>query len=463
MSHELRTPLNAILGFAQLMQRDGALPEHQRDNLAVIGRSGTHLLELINDVLEFSKIEAGQTNLVPTRFDLHRTLDELEEMMRLRTEHKGLQLICERADNVPQFIETDQRKLRQILINLLTNAVKFTEQGGITLRCRCQPQETSSSSADDRLSLHFEIQDSGIGMTSSEQEILFEAFTQTKSGQRAQEGTGLGLPISRQFVQLMGGDISVHSQLGSGSIFMFNIQIKRVDVADIQLPHPTRQVIGIAPGQPDYRILIVDDNVESRVLLSKLLESVGLTIFEAENGQQAVDLYERWHPHLIWMDMRMPILNGYEATQQIKATARGQATTVIALTASVFEEDRTMILSNGCDDFVRKPFRADEIFEKMEKHLGVRYIYEETTLAKPNKRSSELMALTPEALACLPSTWLTDLHNAAIQGEMEQLLLLIDQIEDKHSQLAPPLTKLVQQFRFDKLVALTQNHSDDQT
>lgn len=163
MSHELRTPLNAILGFAQLMQRDGALPEHQRDNLAVIGRSGTHLLELINDVLEFSKIEAGQTNLVPTRFDLHRTLDELEEMMRLRTEHKGLQLICERADNVPQFIETDQRKLRQILINLLTNAVKFTEQGGITLRCRCQPQETSSSSADDRLSLHFEIQDSGIG------------------------------------------------------------------------------------------------------------------------------------------------------------------------------------------------------------------------------------------------------------------------------------------------------------
>jgi signal transduction histidine kinase/DNA-binding NarL/FixJ family response regulator len=454
MSHELRTPLNAILGFAQIMRRDTTIPAPQQENIAIINRSGEHLLDLINDVLEISKIEAGQNILTPTSFDLHHTLDDIEEMMRIRAEKKDLHLIFERAPNVPGYIKTDERKLRQVLINLLHNGIKFTEEGGVTLRVRSQESENSA------LSLLFEVEDTGVGIAPEEIDSLFEPFTQTESGQQIQTGTGLGLPISRQFVQLMGGNISVTSQMGQGTIFKWDIQVEPAEAAAIEARQPTRRVMGLASDQPGYRILIAEDNFESRTLLRKLLEGVGFEVQEAANGQQAVEMHECWQPHLVWMDMRMPVMDGYEATKQIKASLQGQATTIIALTASAFEENRAMVLSSGCDDFVRKPFRETELFDKMAEHLGVRYLYE--YLAQPPEQDRDLPApktLTPADLASLPADWVTSLHDAARRGQAKLIFELLEQIQPEHTLLAEVLKQWVDEFRFDKIVSLIEQKS----
>lgn len=455
MSHELRTPLNAILGFAQLMERDSNIPPTHQESLSIISRSGEHLLSLINDVLEMSKIEAGRTTLHEQNFDLHRLLDDLEDMFRLRAEEKGLQLIVDRTPDVPQFIRTDESKLRQVLINLLGNAVKFTYEGGISLRVRLNGQQSSQlpnhQTTQTTTHLHFEVTDTGLGIPSNELERLFEAFVQTSSGEQLQEGTGLGLPISRQFVRLMGGDITVSSQDGHGSTFAFNIQVKPAEAVDFQAQ--TRRVVGLESDQPQYRILIVEDTWANRKLLVNLLEPLGFEVREATNGQEGLAIWDTWQPHLIWMDLRMPIMNGYEAAQQIKASDKGQATIIIALTASAFEEQRTLVLSAGFDDFVRKPFRSSDIFDKMSKHLGVRYQYEavDTQDNGRQKRTS----LTAADLAVLPETWVSELHHAAIRGKDKIIFELLDQIQSDHEWLAEALGQLVHDFRFDKIVELT--------
>nr|MDJ0845301.1 PAS domain S-box protein [Crocosphaera sp.] len=355
MSHELRTPLNAILGFTQVMQRDQTLKEEHKHNLEIIGRSGEHLLELINDILEMTKIEAGRTTFNKTQFDLYRLLDNLESMLHLKAEEKNLQLLFEKTTDLPQYIETDEGKLRQVLINLLGNAIKFTQEGGVILRIKT----SEITDENQEIILTFEVEDTGPGIAAEEVDQLFEAFGQTETGRNSNEGTGLGLPISRKFVQLMGGEISVSSILGQGSLFAFTIQANLIHAHRIKVNKPPRRVVGLVPHQPNYRILAVDDRLESRILLVKLLSSMGFNVRQASNGQEALDIWEHWQPHLIWMDMRMPILDGYKATERIKATPQGQETVIIALTASAFEEERNLVLSAGCDDFMRKPFREE--------------------------------------------------------------------------------------------------------
>ncbi|MEM8779271.1 MAG: PAS domain S-box protein, partial [Cyanobacteria bacterium P01_G01_bin.49] len=313
MSHELRTPLNAILGFTQVMQRDDYLNEENKQNLNIIGRSGEHLLELINDILEMTKIEAGRTTFNQSSFDLYRLLNNLESMLYLKAEEKNLQLIIEQTPAVPQYIQTDEGKLRQVLINLLGNAIKFTQEGGVILRVKGDTPKNKKKS----ITLTFEVEDTGPGIAEAEIGQLFEAFGQTEAGKNSHEGTGLGLPISRKFVQLMGGKITVSSVLGRGSLFAFTIKANIVTANSIKINKPTRRVIGLAPNQPQYRILAVDDRLESRILLVKLLSSMGFNVRQASNGQEALDVWEAWEPHLIWMDMRMPIIDGYKATQRI--------------------------------------------------------------------------------------------------------------------------------------------------
>jgi signal transduction histidine kinase/CheY-like chemotaxis protein/streptogramin lyase len=482
MSHELRTPLNAILGFARLVGRDPALPAKQKENLDVISRSGEHLLGLINDVLEISKIEAGQHTLLKSGFDLYRALDTLEEMFRFRAGQKGLRLVFERTPDVPRYVKTDERKLRQVLTNLLSNAVKFTQEGSVMLRvsksqngqmgewANGQTPVQSSPVGDDDSHLlptpysllQFEIEDTGVGIAPEEMDVLFEAFTQTESGRRVQQGTGLGLPISRQFVRLMGGEITASSQVGQGTVFEFDIQAEPADSAEIRARQPARQVIGLEPGQPDYRILVVEDNLESRTLLHKVLAEVGFTVQEAVNGQQAVELHSNWHPHLIWMDMRMPVMDGYQATRQIKATPQGQDTAIIALTASAFEEERDEVLAAGCDGFVRKPFREAEVFEVMAQHLGVRYVYRDLAPHAGQEAEEQLsQALTPTDLAALPSDWVSELYQAARGGKARSILALLEQIESDHAPLARALAQLVHEFRFDRIVALTKPQGND--
>jgi two-component system sensor histidine kinase/response regulator len=316
MSHELRTPLNAILGFSQLMAHDPGLTTEQQEYLETIGRSGEHLLGLINDVLELSKIDAGGVTLQEESFDLHRLLDGLEEMFRLRAADKRLMLVFDRAPDVPQYVRTDQGKLRQVLMNLLGNAVKFTQEGGITLRVGKGPMGYSPRAGS--VLLHFEVEDTGPGIAPEELDAVFDAFAQTASGQASKEGTGLGLPISLQFVKLMGGDLTVSSDgmPGQGSLFKFDVQIELVDAADVPTSQPARRVIGLEPDQRaadggPYRLLIAEDREASRMLLTKLLEPLGFEVREAVNGQEALEIWEQWEPHLIWMDMRMPVIDGH--------------------------------------------------------------------------------------------------------------------------------------------------------
>ncbi len=445
MSHELRTPLNAILGFAQLMTRSKEITPEHKENLEVIGRSGEHLLTLINDVLDMSKIEAGQTVLNEEDFDLYRLLDNLEDMFHLRAEEKGLRLIVDCDPSVPQYVRTDESKLRQVLINLLGNGIKFTQEGGVALRAGYREEETGSR-------LMFEVEDSGPGIAAEELEVLFDAFAQTAAGQKAQEGTGLGLPISQQFVRLMDGEITVGSEMGKGSIFKFDIQIGLADAPEVETEQPTRRVIGLEPDQPGYRILVVEDVWENRKLMVNLLESLGFEVRGAENGAEGIEVWEAWEPHLIWMDMRMPVMDGYEATKRIKATVQGQATVIVALTASAFEEQRSVVLSAGCDDFVRKPFREEEVFEVMAKHLGVRFVYEETEPV--SGQSTSQAVLTPGALSGLPSDWVAEVHHAATQADAEMILGLIEQIQGEHEGMARALRDLVNGFRFDKIMDL---------
>ena len=434
MSHELRTPLNAILGFVQVMTRDSSLNQDQKEHLEIIGRSGEHLLSLINDVLEMSKIEAGQLTLNEVSFDLYRLLNSLQDMLELKAESKGLQLIFDRAPDVPQYIRADESKLRQVLINLLGNGIKFTESGHVILRVRtgkvaegkgdkgdkgdteekkdfsCQPMTYDHSQRQEStgalvlakwdgvptgeqgseiaalppcssipLPLLFEVEDTGPGIAPEDLDRLFEAFGQTETGRKSQEGTGLGLPISRRFVHLMGGDITVESTPGVGSSFRFYIQINLAEASEVQTLKPHRQAIGLEAGQPTYRILVVEDKWANRQLMVRLLAPLGFEVREATNGQEAIALWQDWHPHLIWMDMRMPVMDGYEATREIKARSGDRSPVILALTANAFEEERLVALAIGCDDFIRKPCQEEVILEKMAEYLGVRYSYTDST------------------------------------------------------------------------------------
>jgi signal transduction histidine kinase/DNA-binding NarL/FixJ family response regulator len=443
MSHELRTPLNAILGFSQLMVRDSAMSPAQREYVDVISRSGEYLLQLINDVLEMSKIEAGRVTLNIESFDLYHMLSSLEEMLKVRATSRGLCLLFERSEHVPHYVRTDESKLRQVLINLISNGIKFTRQGGVTVRI--------DYNADARLL--FEVEDTGVGIEEAELNRVFDIFTQAKGGQESQEGTGLGLPISRRFVRLMGGEIAVRSEVNKGSIFTFDIQAEPTHAAPVPMTSTRKEVIGIAPGQPAYCILVAEDKWESRTLLVKLLEPVGFKMLTAENGQEAVELYESSFPDLIFMDMRMPIMDGYEATHRIKATDRGQRTPIIALTASAFEHERAQILASGCDDFIRKPFNAPEVFEKIAQHLSVQFIYKDQT--------AELVPVEPEQpltaadLASLPADWLAQLNRAAMAANAEEASALIARIREEYSPLADELARLVSGFRFDIIMEVT--------
>ena len=448
MSHELRTPLNAILGFTQLMDSDPNLTTEQQTNLGIINRSGEHLLALINDVLEMSKIEAGRVTLQENCFDLYGLLDILEEMFRLRTDDKSLTLSFARTEEVPQFVQTDEGKLRQVLTNLLGNAVKFTEEGGVALRI--------SKAIEDEC-LIFEIEDTGPGIAPDELETVFEPFVQTANIEQSQEGTGLGLSISRQFARLLGGDISVSSEFGQGSVFRFELPIGVADAAEVKVAQPSRRVAGMEQGQPTYRLLIVDDRETTRQLLVKLLEPLGFEVREAVHGQEAIEIWERWEPHLIWMDMRMPVMDGYEATRRIKAVAKGKDTVIVALTASAFDEDQETILSAGCDDIVRKPFRQEEIFDRLAKHLGVCFIYEEESIQPNSALTAETSdVLTPAALAALPPDWVTELQQATTKANLNQILDLIDQIRGQNGALADALADLAQNFDYKKILALIE-------
>ncbi|WP_244997477.1 PAS domain S-box protein [Richelia sinica] len=465
MSHELRTPLNAILGFAQLLERDISLTTKQRQSLATINRSGEHLLNLINDVLEMSKIEAGRIILNSSSFDLHQLLQTLKDMVDVKAKAKDLTLIFEIAPNIPQYIHTDEGKLRQVLINLLGNAIKFTSVGKVNLRAKAEIGRQARGQ-NYHCILHFEIEDTGRGIAAHELENLFQPFIQTSNTSQVVEGTGLGLAISRQFVKLMGGDIHCHSTLGRGSTFRFHVQVTVAEnfVQKTQLTH--RRVLSLSHTQPHYKILIVDDSQENRDIIVELLTQVGFEVTKATNGKEAIALWQTWQPHLIFMDMRMPIMDGYTATQEIRAREQMQRqqdphhtdTVIVALTASAFEEQRASILAAGCDDLVRKPFREQVIFDTIATHLGVEYIYtdinDDETKNQRSQNGHLQIAEISNYLTLMPVQWVAQLHQAAIEVDADYILQLINQIPPTQEQLANGIEDLVRRFCFDEIIDL---------
>ena len=371
MSHELRTPLNGVLGFAQLLARRKNRDAEDREGLDIIMKSGEHLLGLINDVLSLSKIEAGRVTLEQEAFDVATLVHDVENVLRVRAEEKNLRLVCEIDDTLPRAVAGDQGKLRQILLNLAGNAVKFTSAGSVTIRVAWN---------DGRARL--EVEDTGPGIAAEELPRLFEPFSQTDSGQRTKEGTGLGLALSRDLARLMDGDITVVSEAGRGSCFRVEIALPEAALETIVEPKDRRRVTSLAAGQSPVRVLVVDDTTLNRTVLTRLLASVGFDVRAAAGGEEAVALWESWEPHFIWMDKRMPGVDGLEATRRIRARERSEGRArvpIIALSASALEHERSDILAAGCDDFVAKPFRESMIFTKMREHLGIEYAYESGT------------------------------------------------------------------------------------
>ncbi len=443
MSHELRTPLNAILGYSQLMRRESSLSDSQKGNLQTINRSGEHLLSLINDVLEISKIEADRITVNQTTFDLHGMLNDLESMFRLRADAKGLQLTIERQDDVPRYVQSDESKLRQVLINLLGNAVKFTQQGGVALRTRVGGDDS------DRLRLRVEVEDTGMGIAENELDKVFQPFAQTTSG-RAAEGTGLGLAISREHARRLSGNLTFTSRQGEGSVFRLEIQIAERGPQDLQIQPETRRVVELATDQDQPRILVVDDKEANRQVLAQILESVGFQTREAVNGEEAIRVFQQWSPDAILTDIRMPVMDGLEATRRIKALPGGAETPIVAVSASVFEEDRAEILAAGCDDFLRKPVREEQVFETFARHLRVHYVYEESTEKPEPPQIPDTAHLRGQVLA-LPSDLQTSLHVASIELNAHRVEELLDQVAEHDSELASALLSLTRNFAYPEL------------
>ncbi|MEG4986989.1 AAA family ATPase [Microcoleus sp. BR0-C5] len=477
MSHELRTPLNAIIGFSQLMNQDTNLLTEQKENLNIIYRSGNHLLSLINEVLDLSKVEAGRMTLSETNFDIHQLLADVEEMFALKAKYQGLQLLFECAADVPKYIYADEVKLRQVLINLISNAIKFTSSGSVSVELKSKQAKTQSEAEtqittnQQQTTIIFEIKDTGLGIAADELEKLFKPFVQTASGQKVQQGTGLGLTISRQFVRLMAGEITVISggkaftpgmplkeflEETTGTTFKFDIPVGLADASTIQNQPHSRRVVALAPNQPQYRILVVDDRDYNRQLLVKLLKPVGFEVQEASNGIEALEIWDSYSPHLIWMDMRMPIMDGYEATKRIKGTIKGQATAVIAITASVWEEEKAVILSAGCDDFVRKPFHTEAIFDILAKHLGVDYIYQEQELPSPHSNVTGEPLNFTDLLTAMSKEWIVKLYEAAIDADSELVFQILEEIPESHAFELHTLRNWVTKFQFEKILDLTE-------
>jgi CheY-like chemotaxis protein len=345
------------------------------------------------------------------------------------------------TDEVPHFIASDESKLRQVLINLIGNAIKFTSEGGIAVRV---------ARRGDLLA--FEVEDTGDGISEADLKKLFQAFTQTDTGIRSQQGTGLGLVITRQFIELLGGHIAVRSTVGQGTMFSFDIACE--PAAAVQVAKAKARVIGIeTPTDGPIRILVADDKWENRRLMIEWMKLAGFEVREVTNGREAVEMWEAWEPHLIWMDMRMPVMDGYEATRTIKSHTKGQATVIIALTASAFEHERTIVLSAGCDDFVRKPARESVIFEKISEHLGIRFRYEQVADAGAVQ---EAAPLTAASLAALTQGQRDALRAAADEVDTAAARAVIEQIRPAQPALAAALADLVAQYRFDQLQSLLE-------
>ena len=446
MSHELRTPLNAILGFSQIMAKDRTATESQKENLAIIIKSGEHLFALINSVLDLAKIEAGKVKVESTEFDLANLILDLITMLRGHAEAKGLRLFLDQSSSFPRFIRSDPAKLRQILINLIGNAIKFTEEGEVNVKLAVLTREQGAKD----LELAFDIRDTGPGMAQTDIERIFRPFEQARQ-KGLNEGTGLGLAIAREFITMLGGSISATAELGKGSNFHFTIVGKKV--ADNHIPQ-TQQSWGdivTIDNAPSYKILVIDDQADNRLLLKQLLSPYGFQYREASNGGEGVVISRQWQPHCILMDRRMPVMDGIEATRTIRDLNLLPRPVIIAVTAHAYKEERAEMFAAGCDDFLGKPFKDDHLFATLAKHLPITIA---RTPPHPDSARGADLPIDIDAtdfastLSNLSAEVLVQLQQAFIRCDINR----INDILRPHPEATMALKPLLETFRFDFLI-----------
>ncbi|WP_008310499.1 hybrid sensor histidine kinase/response regulator [Leptolyngbya sp. PCC 6406] len=451
MSHELRTPLNGILGYAQILGRSKVIPDKERHGANIIHQCGSHLLTLINDILDLSKIEARKLDLDPTSLHLPSLLQSVVEMCKIRAEQKGIEFIYQPSSRLPDGVKSDEKRLRQVLINLLGNAIKFTDHGAVTLRVDVL------DCSDTQASLIFQVIDTGVGIDETDCAKLFQAFEQVGDRQKQSEGTGLGLAISQRIVQLMGGQIQVKSQLGVGSEFFFTINLPLVvDWAEEQRGlEGCDRIIGYTGAQ--RTILVVDDRWENRAVLQNLLEPLGFRVIEAQQGQEGLDCLQSEHPDLVVTDLSMPVMDGFEFLNQVRGSETLKQTKVIVSSASVAQLDQQMAINSGGDDFLAKPVDVQELFQLLSKHLSIEWIYE------PQSKASELVISPSQAWVDPPRETLATLLKLAQQANLktlrEQLENLV-QADQMYTPFAEPLLQLAKRFQAEEIEDLLQQNLD---
>jgi signal transduction histidine kinase/ligand-binding sensor domain-containing protein/CheY-like chemotaxis protein len=448
MSHELRTPLNAILGFSNLLREDSVTAK-QREELDLINRSGEHLLHLIDDVIDMAKIETGRKVLEIAPCHLGSLVRDVLEMIRPQAEKKGLELRLVSSPEFPRNVQIDASNLSQVLINLLGNAVKYTQKGSVTLRLNATSPDESR-----HLLLTFDVEDTGIGIPAEDRERIFEVFVQG-SKSTTQKGSGLGLAITRQIVNLMGGTIQVNSALGKGSRFRVELPAELARESEIIAPRAEiGRVIGLEPGQPEYRLLVVEDEQGNSMVLERILESAGFLVRVAADGAEGVEAFQTWRPHFIWMDVRMPVMDGIEAARRIRTLEGGRDVKIVAVTASVFADQRSEVLAAGMDDLIRKPYRPGEVFDCMARHLGVRYRRRENAPAL----RGEAAALRREDVAALPEELRNELANALISLDRERISQVIQRASQQSAPLGAVLAHYADRFAYTQMLDAVKSY-----
>jgi len=457
MSHELRTPLNGILGYAQILKRDRNLTTLQEDGLDIIQQSGEHLLTLISDILDLAKIEAGKLEFQPTSIHLPTFLEGVAGMIHMRTQQKGLGFIYEAMTSIPAGIEADEKRLRQILINLLGNAVKFTDEGQVSLRVSVVNGQSHAASIQNRM--RFEVADTGIGLEPEQLEKIFQPFEQVGNKARQAEGTGLGLPISRQLVQAMGGELQVESQPGQGSTFWFEIPLRVVEVDTEEKQQQARTIIGYKGRR--QKALVVDDRGYNRSVLVNFLEPLGFEIVSAEDGRQAIAQAQAERPDIIFMDMIMPVMMGFEAVQQIRQIPEIKSAIIIGASASVFEKDRQQVKLAGCDDFLAKPVNFGTLLELLDTHLQLEWLYDDEQEGDrcEGDREAGRGQAESENLIPPPEEELEALFEMAMRGNMTSIrerAVELEQADQRYKLFTDELQRLAKAYDDDGVLALIE-------
>ncbi len=446
MSHELRTPLNGILGYTQILQRSKTITPVDQNKIEIIHQCGSHLLTLINDILDLSKIEAQKMELNRSEFHLSSFLQGVVEMCRIKAELKGISFNYQLDSELPIGIQADEKRLRQVLINLLSNAIKFTQEGGVVFKV------TQTHLGHIR----FEIRDTGVGINPEEQSRLFQAFEQLGDGKQQTEGTGLGLAISQKIVNLMGSRIEVFSEKGMGSVFWMDLDLPLATHSTPIIQNPLqKQIIGLKGIVP--KILIIDDRWENRSVIMSFLETVGFELKEASNGWEGWQTINTWHPDLVITDLVMPQLHGFELIQRIRSSQKFKDLIIIASSASVFESDQRQCLDVGANDFLPKPIDASQLMQQLQKHLNLDWIYEENIIEKETNSSPDLTESTE--LIPPPEKELDELYHLVMRGHIKGILEqvnIIKQLDKKYVPFAEQIEKLAQGFQERELMKLTE-------